>query len=300
MTLAATTVGIALIAIALRDVFDTLFHPHGRGVISERLTRFIWRLSHAAVADRTHLLSLAGPIAFLLVVLSWVTLVVVGAALVIAPHMPEGFAYANGLREARGGDLADSIYLSLVNLTSLGYGDIVPRSAALRMLGPVETMIGLGILTASISWILSIYRVLGDYRSLGREIDLLADAQRSTGESLAEVEPGSAAQTLEALTAKLVSVRRDLVHFPIAYYFHSRDPRYELANAVPYLIALHERVRDSTSPAVRLHAARLSEAVGDLLATVDDEFLHGTRPPALEIVARWQRDHRWRVPESVE
>ena len=71
------------------------------------------------------------------------------------------------------GGLDDALYLSMVNLTSLGYGDIVPTGEVLRFLGPLETLIGLGLLTASISWILLLYRVLADYRSLSREISLL-------------------------------------------------------------------------------------------------------------------------------
>jgi|SRR5215211_3245431 len=69
----------------------------------------------------------------------------------------------------------------MVNLTSLGYGDIVPTATGLRYLGPLETLIGLGLLTASISWILILYRVLSDSRTLSDEIALLSETEREAG-----------------------------------------------------------------------------------------------------------------------
>ncbi len=291
MTAISTAVGLTLVAIALRDVFDTLFHPHGRGVVSERLIRLVWIALRRAVRRSSHLLSLAGPLAFLLVVLSWVLLVVLGAALIILPHLPEDYLFASGLEPQSG--LGEAVYVSLLNMTSLGYGDIVPTADALRLLGPLETMIGLGILTASISWILSIYRGLADYRSVAREIGLLCDAEATTGTSLGAADPGYAAGILTLLTSKLVAVRRDLRHFPIAYYFHTRDPRYELASSLPRLVELLDRVRPERSPALALETARARAAVNDFLATVDEEFLGGRGGSPGEVLARWRADHLW-------
>ena len=107
--------------------------------------------------------------------------------------------------------------LSLVNLTSLGYGDIVPIAALLRFLGPLETLLGLGSLTASISWILLLYRVLSDHRSLSHEISLLSEAEDATGIGLTDFQPEVAARILADLTSKAIAVRDDLAHPPIGY-----------------------------------------------------------------------------------
>ena len=95
------------------------------------------------------------------------------------------------------------------NLTSLGYGDIVATGDLLRFLGPLETLIGLGLLTASISWILLLYRVLSDYRSLSHEISLLSDAKQASGTGLASIEAPIAARVLADLTSRVVVVRDD-------------------------------------------------------------------------------------------
>ena len=64
----------------------------------------------------------------------------------------------------------------MVNLTSLRIRRHRAPGKGLRSLGPLETLIGLGLLTAGISWILILYRVLADSRTLSDEIALLLEA----------------------------------------------------------------------------------------------------------------------------
>ena len=236
MTVIVTVLGAFLVLVALRDVFDTLFHPHGQGVVSEKLMRAVWRATRRLTRGNHRLLSFAGPVAFVTVIAAWGALVVLGFALIVWPQLPDGFVVGAGLDAAEQDGFVDAIYISLVDLTSLGYGDIVPTTDLLRMLGPLETLIGLGLLTASISWILMLYRVLSDYRSLSHEIALLLAAERSSSTGLAGVDATVAAGVLADLTSRVVSMRDDFAHSPIAYYFHPRDPRHALPVLLPGLM----------------------------------------------------------------
>lgn len=292
MTVVATAAGIALIVLVARDVFDTLFQPHGRGVVSEALVRASWQGLKLIGRRRTHLLSLAGPIAFLLVVASWVALVVIGGMLIILPQLPENYATAAELGTDEVNGVLGATYASFVNLTSLGFGDIVARTDALRLLGPVQAIIGLAILTASISWILSIYRVLGEYRALAREIGLLCDALETTGRSLPSLGVESAAAILADLTSRVIAVRGDYLDFPISYYFHGHDSRHDLAGALTRMLPAIQRIRDSDqAPALAVGAERLRLAIDELLATIDDEFLVDDGSDAASVLVRWRRDH---------
>jgi hypothetical protein len=42
-TVVLTVLAVLLVAVALRDVFDTLFHETGRAVLSSVIMRGIWR-----------------------------------------------------------------------------------------------------------------------------------------------------------------------------------------------------------------------------------------------------------------
>ena len=294
MTAVSTAAGVLLVLVALRDVFDTLFHPHGRGIVGQAVVRRVWRVMRTAVRGNHAALSLAGPIAFIAVIVVWGALVVLGFALILLPHFPEGFGTSSGRMLDGGGHFGDALYLSMVNLTSLGYGDIVPTASFLRLLGPLETLIGLGLLTASISWILFLYRVLSDYRSLSHEILLLSEAERSSGTGLASIDAPVAAQVLGDLTSRVVAMRDDLVHSPIAYYFHPRDSRHALPVLLPKLLEIvDECSRREQPPALRFQAALLRASLEDLLSTIASEFVgvHVDRPQ--QALAEYRRDHLW-------
>jgi hypothetical protein len=57
--------------VALRDVFDTIVHPQGRGVVSRAVVRAIWRVVRSLAKERHATLSLAGPVAFIAVLATW-------------------------------------------------------------------------------------------------------------------------------------------------------------------------------------------------------------------------------------
>src|SRR3954470_200055 len=118
-TVVLTAVGVVLVAIALRDVFDTLFHESGRAVLSRLLMRGVWRVFRRLGERRR--LPLAGPIALIVVVMSWATMLVVGWALFLMPHMPESFAFGDAPHSSR---VVESLYISLTTLTTVGSGDI--------------------------------------------------------------------------------------------------------------------------------------------------------------------------------
>jgi hypothetical protein len=294
VTALLTALGAILVVVALRDVFDTLFHPHGRGVISDAVSRAMWRAAKASVRRRHSALSFAGPLAFISVIAVWGALVMLGFALIIWPRLPEEFAFGEGLDPATHDGLLDAVYLSLVNLTSLGYGDIVPTGEVLRLLGPLETLIGLGLLTASISWILLLYRVLADYRALSHEISILIEAEQEAGTRLEEIEPGSAAETLSDLTSRVLALRDDFVHSPIAYYFHPRDERHALPVLLPRLIDVVEACREpERDPAVRFQATMLAAALDDLLNTIADDLARSPAVDTRSALAAYRRDHLW-------
>lgn len=294
MDAVSTLAGTLLVVVALRDIFDTLFHPHGRGVVSQAVIRGVWWAVRTAVRGSHAGLSFAGPLAFVTVIAVWGALVILGFALIFAPHFPGGFATAAGVEVSGRGALANGLYLSLVNLTSLGYGDIVATGDLLRYLGPLETLIGLGLLTASISWILFLYRVLSDYRSLSHEISLLLEAERSSGMELAALEPAVAARVLADLTSRVIAARDDLVHSPIAYYFHPRDARHALPVLLPRLIEVaDESSAVDRADALRFQAAMLQQSLEDLLDTIAEDFVGVPSGDRDEALAAYRRDHLW-------
>lgn len=283
MSTALTLVGVALMAVALRDVFQELFRPSGGGVLSLWLLRFVWKGFRLVATRRPTLLELAGPVVLLAVIGTWTSLVTVGFALVYWPRLPASFLFSTGLEPSANAGFIDALYLSAVTLGTLGYGDITPTSDWLRLLAPVEAMIGFGILTAAISWVLSIYPTLSRRRSLVREIALLREGD--AGAAVERLDSAEMARILEGLTLRVAAVEGDLVQFPITYYFHNTEERNSLPALLPYLLRLAEKAGgEGSAPEVRLRAVMLRGAIEDFSNRVASKAFLGLEAASTEKV----------------
>ncbi|HEX5592403.1 MAG TPA: potassium channel family protein [Solirubrobacterales bacterium] len=264
-----TVLGVVLIALALRDIFDVLFHPLGRGMIARRVVRGIATLARSKPGRGGTVGLLAGPLSYLAVIATWAVLLAVGWALVFLPQLPQGFHFDPGLDPSAHSSFLDALYVSLVNLTSLGYGDISPASSFLRILGPVETLFGLGLLTASISWLLSIYTSIARRDSLAHEVHLLKQAEERLGEKLADGDPDLLETLLAGFAEQLIRIRRDLIHFPIVHYFRTEDEERALAGLLPFLGSLADEAGEESRPhALRVRAEILRMAIDDFAETL--------------------------------
>ena len=267
MSVLATLTGIALIGIAIRDIFETLFHPVGRGALGRRIVRGVWA-GFGRLTGRRGPLAIAGPLAYVAVLLTWTTMLVVGWALIFLPHVPEGFTYDPGIDQHAA--LTDALYISLVNLTSLGYGDISPELLGLRLLGPIETAFGLGLLTTSIAWLISIYNGLSRRDSFAHEVQLARIAEQESGEKLAD-DPRLLERMLASFAGQLIAVRRDLIHFPITQCFQSEDDQLAVSELLPFLRRLVEEAGEPGGPhALRIRAEMLRLALDDYARTLDE------------------------------
>lgn len=269
MDIVWTVLGVVLIALALRDIFDVLFHPLGRGTIARGVMRGVAALARRLPGPSGSLGLLTGPLSYIAVIATWAALLTVGWALVFLPQLPHGFHFDSGLDPSAHSGFLDALYVSLVNLTSLGYGDISPDASLLRILGPVETLFGLGLLTASISWLLSIYSAISRRDSLAHEVHLVKQAEERLGEKLADGDPELLETLLAGFAEQLIRVRRDLIHFPIVHYFRTEDEERALAGLLPFLGSLADEAAGEDRPhSLRARAEILRMAIDDFAETL--------------------------------
>ena len=283
----STACGVGLIGLALLDAFATFFSHVKRGALSHALVRAMWSTCHRLPG--TGALGLAGPVSVLIVLASWVVMLTIGWALVYWPWMPGGFVHTAEL-DAPGSSLLDSLYFSLVTLATLGYGDISPLSGWLRVVAPLEALLGLGLLTGSVSWLLSIFPVLSRRRALAYEIRLLEEVRTDPDD------PGPPAplppSVYADLTSRLVASERDLVTFPITYYFHDDDIRFALPAAMEHLLELAEEARRQVSlPEVHFHGGLLLRAIDDFAASLAERFHLPNRGSTRDVLEAYARDH---------
>jgi hypothetical protein len=266
-----TGLGVALVLAALRDIFHTIWHPVGGGGFSRWMMRSIWRLSHR-FTRRGQATALAGPLAMVAVVCMWTSSVIAGWTLIYWPHLPHDFAFAPGLDPHRSMGLLDALYLSLVTVATLGFGDIVPEAGWLRVAAPVQALIGFALLTATVSWVLQIYPTLMRRRRLAIKLDAL---RRSDAAGvLARSDGAFGTVLLNDLADDLMEARVDFVQYGESYYFHDGEERSSLATSIGYAVDLAGTAQRSPREDVRLAATVLEHALDDLAAVLDVRFLH--------------------------
>jgi hypothetical protein len=273
--------GALLVVVALRDIFHTLWHPRGFGSIGRILFALVWRVT------RQWRTELAGPLGLLTVVLAWASMIVAGWTLVYLPHMPDGFHFGGPPYPGDSSDLVASVYLSLVAVATLGFGDIIPAYPALRLVVPLQALIGFVLFTAAISWVLQVYPALVRRRGLAKRLSLLA--QNDTVDYVTSGDPGTVAQLLQSVTEELLAVRMELLQYGETYYFREGDPSISLAANLPYALDLAHAGRHIDSVDVRHAAAVLEGAVASTAESLADYV--GTSGSVTEILDAFARDH---------
>jgi hypothetical protein len=273
VTIAKVIVGLLLVCIALHDMFHTLFHPSGRGAIAEFVSFRTWRLWRYMFAARHNHLSVAGPLAFLATVFAWGVMIVGGFALIYSPFLISSFVMAPGLDILGHATLFDAVNVSLGSLITVG-GDFNTNSRWLRFAMGSEAVLGFVLLTASLSWILSIYPILEYRRSAAHRLSLLYHAYQVERMGISSTPEQETKELVIALAVDLTKIRNDLAQFPITYYFHEHDSPSAFPAALPLAMDLASRAtRPEATEPVRIAGIVLQGAIHDLLALIGRWFL---------------------------
>ena len=275
-----TAIGAAIILEVVVDIFHTLAHPGAQGHLSRTLLRSIWRLTRQS--------QLSGPLAMLAVIGIWGVLAVLGWALVYWPHLPDGFTSTSG--DAEGGQaFLDAIYISMVTISTLGFGDVFPTSDWLRIVNPMEALFGFALLTVAVSWVLQVYPALARRKAFALRLTLLREADSIR--AITTLDAPSASRLLDELTAGLVSVRVDISEFPETYYFREDDRSTSLAANLGYIAELAYAASASEYPGVRHSADVLNRSIDDFAGMLDAKFLR-MRASTSEVLAAYSAEHR--------
>jgi hypothetical protein len=286
-----TVLGLIVIMAGLNDMFHTLLRPSGRGRLSHLTASTVWRVCRRSRGT----IRLAGPLAVVCVIVVWTLLQTLGWALIYYPHIPQGFSYSPGISEARYADAAEALYLSLVTLSTLGYGDVVAVDGWIRLFSPWQAVTGFALLTAAVSWFIQLYPALSRRRALALRLTQLSRIRYA--HSLAGLDPAAVSRTLESVATDLAEVRVSLSQNNETYYFWEEDPDMSLPSSISYAFELCAEARKSPSPEVRLASGMLENAIDGLGTAIREQFaLDGDT--AEEIFHSFSADHRRDFPDG--
>jgi len=282
---ASTVVGAAIVVYGLSDIFLTLVHPHSRGRLTRGIVAGIWNLT-SRFGRRARAAS--GPLAAISVVLAWAAIQAIGWGLIYLPHVPDGFLYSEGIDPARYPDVLEALYFSLVSLSTLGFGEVVPTDPFVRLLSPLQAVTGFALLTGGATWLLQLFPTLARRRSTALYLTLLGRARYA--EQLGTLDPVAPSGVLHAVAQQLASVRVDLSQSPESYYFREGEAPTSLGHALPVAQALADAALQSPHADLRIAGSILDDALEDLGECLRDNFGAGGESRA-DVMQSFARDH---------
>jgi hypothetical protein len=141
------------------DVYLTILYARsGTGLISPKLNIFIWALFRQTARlfkRRKHtILSFCGPTIIVVLLAFWVFLFVLGFALITWPQLGNQVVSTNGQTPT---NFWSAFYYSCYSFSTLGTGDIVPKSDFYRVLMVIQSVIGFSFFTLIITYFLSLF-----------------------------------------------------------------------------------------------------------------------------------------------
>src|SRR5947199_1618138 len=186
MPAAFAAAGSLLVLFVLAEAFEALVLPR-RVTRPFRFTRLFYRAgwrAWAALADRLParrrqtFLSVFGPLSLLALIAVWAAGLIVGFGLVhhgLDPHDRSP---------------AESLYLSGTTFTTLGYGDVTPRTPAARVLAVAEAATGFGFFAVVIGYLPVLYQSFSRREAFIALLDARAGSPPAAGRMLLRTPPG--------------------------------------------------------------------------------------------------------------
>jgi hypothetical protein len=219
-TMAAVTAGICLLVLGLWDTALTVLHPARRGPMSVAIGRATWIVLRAMSRRRDgRLLTFAGPFAMAAGFMSWVTSLWIGFALIYLPFIGE-FVYTDPATFGPPG-LPEALYVSGVALTTVGFGEVVAATDALRLVTVAESASGLAAITAAIAYVLSVYPLVTRQRSAALRV---SDLGLTDPGQVVRVAVQTGPTVFIGVQRALIEAHQDVTRFPVLYDFHPDRP----------------------------------------------------------------------------
>ncbi|HEX8293695.1 MAG TPA: potassium channel family protein, partial [Pyrinomonadaceae bacterium] len=305
-----TTAGFVLLALIIFDIYATVLNSSARyGPVGESLNRSVWRVVRAVSfrlprTNRHRLLNMVGPLLLPLLIVVYIVLLVLSFALVYYPHVPEGFTF--GVEHPAPG-WVDAVYFSGVTLTTVGYGDVMPRTTPLRFLALFEAASGLVVISLAITYMLTVYAALERKRavavSLYHQAGQGADVAGLIAHHFVEGRFYGLRDALRTVTRDLQGLLESHIDHPVIHYFHPVEvykgtPRvlFLLLETCSVIRAALDREENSdlrNYPEVRTLDAGVRHVLTQLVDSLDLERRARPRTPtpreAEETTRRWRR-----------
>ncbi len=222
-TVAPIVIGVLVVVVALVDMGQTVVSVSGKaGALTRRMSASVWRAAlwfHHRSDREGRLLTAAGPLILITVILTWIVLLVLGWSLVFGA--PQAVIEAE-LDEPTA--LLGRVYYASSLVVGRGSPGFRPGTEAWRAVEQVAALSGLALLSLAIAYVLAVVRAVVDQRRTAAYIATLGGHPEEvlhrawSGEDFGHLD-----LHLIAVTPMINAVAEQHLAYPVVHYFHSRE-----------------------------------------------------------------------------
>jgi len=297
-------VGLIVIFGVLLDVFLTVLYARmGYSIFADFLAQLVWsgvfHLSRPFPKKRPLMLSFGGPLIVVVVLAFWISAVICGSAMIFHPELGTAVRSSSGETPR---DFFTALYASGTSMITLGTGSLEPHTPASRLLYVFNPVIGMSIMTLTITYVVEIYNALHDRNTLALKLHLMSGKTGDAADLMAGLGSGGdfgpGYSQLAEVAAEIVSLKESHNFYPVLFYFRFRDALYSVSavsllaldTATLLTTALNEKRYGWLKGASAVITLR--EAAALLINTLEQTFLPKR---AAGQVPDEQEMRRWRV-----
>lgn len=245
----------------------------------------------------------AGPTMLVLLVMTWIGLMLFGFALI---HWRALGAGVEATSPPTGHSFGTALYYSGYTVTTLGLGDLVPRTWLFRTLTWLEAGLGFAVFTLAVTYFLSIYSALSRRNRFALLLHEQTGRTANPADLLIGLGPGgdfrSARTQLTAWSAELLDLLQSHQTYPVLHFMRMTDPLYAMARIAHLCGGAGTLLQTALDPGcypglVRSSAARsLLSSTSTLLEGTASDFLpqkdrEACRPDEAQ-EREWRRRYR--------
>src|SRR3954468_23171157 len=235
--------GAPLMLVVLADVFLTVLYARmGMAILSERLGRALWlgfreasKLAPSGRRDRV--LAYAAPIIVLTVLAVWIVLLMLGAALVIHPHLGTAVTSSSGPTKT---DFMTAFYAAGNSITLVGSGNFSPQTSAFKAFYIVNSFVGMTMISLTLTYLMQIYNALQRRNTLALAVHEATGETGDAADLIGAVGPqgnfNNGYTHLAQLASEMRAVKESHHFYSVLVYFRFNEPYCTLSRLTTVLL----------------------------------------------------------------
>ncbi|MHC2070867.1 potassium channel family protein [Bremerella sp. T1] len=277
LSLIITICGVIIALVGIFETWVAVLYPRAfNGPVTSAIYRSYHYISQRILGPESTLLLFSGPVLIVIQVAAWASLLLLGVSLVVWPQLGTSIVSVTDVTDQRFGT---AVYYAGYCITTLGTGDLVPKTTFAQMVTTTAAVVGFSFFTLVLAYVISVYSALERRNQFASEIDY---RMGRTGDTLAYLKGYLATndgsllkQDMFTLASGLADLLESHHFYPALHYFRFREKRYSMSRILRFCLEVSSAFRSLNESASKKENPEPADRLWhSSLQTLEDTMEH--------------------------